>query len=229
MSNPYKVNFVLLVPQGVTLRPLGPLQTFAQHVQCWYRSQMAGLFKTFEIGNVYSLQSTHPPEWYMTPVPGETDPHYYFWDNALNDLATFGIGFGQPFDDWVCFVDAAQTPGSGQILGGASTGYNGVAIMDEYGLSHTWALDCGTGFGGSAHELGHTFGLAHDFTNTHNLMGGGYIFYPNAVLTSAEIAQLNGNPWFSVQRFKPAPLGVCPFAGGDIPRPKPVPNPRPTP
>lgn len=217
--NPHKVHFVYLVPSDKSNTSESAIAQAAIHLQRWYRWQMVN-GKTFTLNSpiVQVYQTSHSSQWYSTNPNG--DFAGWFWNNTLQDLATYaGGGFYQEFDDWVTYVDAEPQPG--QFAGGTSSGYtSGVAVLGSHdldslrGQSQDWP-QC-RGIGGSGHEMGHTFGLPHPPAGDPQwpvaIMGVGYTTYPSALLRRADRDQLNANPFFAfADQSHPSTPGPCPF------------------
>ena len=225
----HKVNFILLCPSDKIAFGLGAIMRCALHLQAWYQNQMGftkpppgstqvPLGKTFTLapGLARVYYRPHPASWYSTHDTGG-DKAGWFWINTLQDLYdACGGGFGTPYDDWVVYVDADPAPG--QYAGGTTSGGSGVCVMGAKdiaslrGIDPDWTL-C-RGIGGSGHEFGHTFGLPHpppgpDFGRA--IMGTGYMSYPNCVLLDSDKKTLNASAFFTLQKRKAPPGGICPF------------------
>lgn len=235
----YRVHFVYLVPSDREEVATAEIERCAKHLQRWYRFQM-GSGKTFTLNDpvVQVFRTQHPASWYAQNNAGGSRVWWY-WTNAQQELRNqCGGGFYTPFDDWVVYLDAAPDPDQG--AGGTVTpgGYSGVCVLGNRdvagvaGRDPEWSL-CRS-IGGCGHELGHTFGLPHPLNVppevwARAIMGIGYMSYPEDILLPENVAQLNGNPFFS---YKPQILGslpVCVFSESRRPQPQPHPHPTPHP
>jgi hypothetical protein len=230
----YKIHFVYLVPSDVTPLATMAIQGIAQRLQAWYRWQMNG--KTFNLNTpvVDVWNSAHSQDWYSTN-PASEDPRSWYWLNSLEDIYSFGGGWGQEFDDWIVWVDAPI--GAGQYAGGTTAGGSGIAVLHQKDVHAALGIDPDWTYcrevGGAGHELGHTFGLPHpdgdpDFGRI--IMGTGYTIYPDCILNQDEVDQLNANRFFSHRIKLPQPSGQCHFNDNRLPRPprpRPQPHPRP--
>jgi len=244
--NPHKVHFVYLVPSDKTNIAESAIRNAALHLQAWYRWQM-GNGKTFTLNDpiVEVYYTAHDSAWYSTNPccpPYYLDPETnWFWDNSLIEAHELTLDPNaqnitgawyccEDFDDWVVYIDAAPSPT--QFAGGSNGGtYMGFALMADKDLRSLMGIDpdwgqC-RGIGGSGHEFGHTFGLAHPaegspewYMTPGPIMGLGYLSYPSAILRQSDRDILNANPFFGDMPYTDPPVGLCIFLSGS---PTPVP------
>lgn len=121
-----------------------------------------------------------------------------------------GGSFEDPRFIWVFYVDA--DPDEDQRVGGVS----GVALLprqDVLGILGLRPESVCRWAGGLGHELGHAFGLDHPARcengqanssepECQSLMFLGYLTYCGTLLTPEHKAQLERNPFFSLQETK---------------------------
>lgn len=201
----YRVHFVYLLPSDKPTSLIEPtaaaLTVAAYSLRGWYMKQL-GTGKSFRF-NVVSWITSHDSLWYGTSRNGADDSLWY-WNNVLDDAAKFNIGFGQPCDDYVIYIEAPS--GAGQHTGGAVVGNSGIAVLGAKdcaairGEDPDWSLS--RAIGGCGHEFGHTLGLYHPLDTDPlwdtAIMGMGYTTYPNAVLTPVDKKILNANPFMTI-------------------------------
>lgn len=206
---PPRVNIIYLVPSDRHIIATDALELVGRNLQLWYADHM-DTHKTFTLNKpvVRVYRTSHPSSWYSNN-PNPSNPNYqwlWFWNNVnLEARNLAGAGFNMPEDRWLIFVAAEPLPG--QIAGGAS----GIAVLSEKYMRAAMAKDpdwtqC-QAYGSVGHELGHAFILPHPPTPwTNELMGVGYLLYPDAFLTAADQAKLNSSQFFRIVEPLPGEL-----------------------
>ena len=173
-------------------------------VQSWYRQQLDSL--TFDIYSVI-------PEQCHLPEGEDYYSHGNVWKKVLTDVQSCAPvrGYISRFT-WALYVDAKERPGEPHELGRGGPGLAMMARKDLKGLSNPGSRTYGRWVGGTAHELGHTFGLPHPpgcndglpTCDRRALMWTGYVKYPNTYLRDDEKAILRRSPFIKA----PVPVGV---------------------
>lgn len=200
---PREVRFIYLVPSDRAMQPeyTRAIETAARSLQRWYAGQTGGFTFMLHQPLVEVARTSHTAAWYNEHPKGK-DQRFFTWYNAVDDAkARFGVKIGDRATIWVVYVDA---------FGGTGAGLQGVACLPEHDLlglvgRHPKEKNVQRWIGGLGHELGHGFGLPHaGDAQPKALMQFGYISYPTAYLTPADLATLRscgfffdaqGRPW----------------------------------
>ena len=183
-------------------------------VQGWYRRQLDSL--TFDIYSVI-------PEQCHLPRGEDYYSHGDVWGKVLTDVQSCAPVRGNTSRfTWALYVDAEERCGEPHELGRGGPGLSMMGRGDLEGLSNPgpysacdggpWEGTLGRWMGGSAHELGHTFGLPHPpgcddglpTCDYRALMWDGYGTYPDTYLRDDEKAILRRSPFIKT----PVPVGV---------------------
>ena len=203
------VRVIYATPLDVEVNPvyMEALPTVYAHIQDWFAGKLEGL--TFEVQAPIPQHCTLPQrgDYYAGHKDGYT--------RVIEDIQHCApVSWGSPFFVWAIYVD---TPFVCDV-GALGAGGGGTTIMhgdDLEGLSNpNGHTQCGfprthMGYvGGTAHELGHAFGLPHppgcdeglDTCDQEAMMQWGYTVYPNTYLRDDDIANLKVSPFFWVQR-----------------------------
>ncbi len=206
------VRLIYLVPAD---RPALPAYTAAvshaaRHLQGWYQEALDG--QTFALRSpvVEVVRSSQDSEWFRSH-PGGRDFSLWFWDNSVAEIRRLlGAHDNDPQNTWVVYLDA--DPECGQATGATS----GIALLPANDLrgvagiprpprcgEPTDSFDTCRWIGGLGHELGHALGLPHPSGCEDNdpttpcaataLMWLGYLTYPDAFLSSTDLATLRSN------------------------------------
>lgn len=168
------------------------LKATALNIQGWYKQQMGG--KTFTLNNpiVDTLRGIHNYAWYNSDngvATSGTDPRFYGYYNTLNEISKI-ITTNTALYTYIFYVAA---PGGGA----GSTGQAALGDQDLDGLLGEINSPVKRWVGGSAHEWGHAFGLAHPDNQLGSaLMWTGYTIYPNCILQQADKDILNASKFF---------------------------------
>lgn len=213
-TNSRKVRFIYLAPSD---RPESGGRAYiaaaAHALQIWFQWRM-GNRKTFSLYNPICelYNSPHNSSWFPNFDKGGVPQEARFYINT-RDAAIEHVGsFTPDVYHYILYADA--TPLGNQYVGGSS---DGIAVLWSkdiralQGLDPDWTL-C-RAIGGSGHELGHTFGLAHPDGSPYYsraLMGTGYSIYPQSLLLAQDKTILNTTPFFERAPLLPHP-NRCPF------------------
>lgn len=164
----------------------------ALNIQAWYKVQMSG--KTFTLNNpiVDTIRGLHNYAWYNSnngaAISG-TDPRFYGYYNTIYEISKI-INTNTNNYTYMFYVAA---PGGGAGAKGLAT----LGDQDLDGLLSEVNMPTKRWIGGSAHEWGHAFGLAHpDNQSGTALMWTGYTIYPNCILQQADKNILNNSKFF---------------------------------
>ena len=194
LPNNYSVRIFLITP---TDKPFNKayydnLKATALNIQAFYKSQMSG--KTFTLNDpvVDTLKGLHTYAWYNSDngaaISG-TDPRFYGYYNTLNEISSL-IKTNTSLYTYIFYVAA---PGGGA----GATGQAALGDQDLDGLLSELNNPVKRWIGGSAHEWGHAFGLAHPDNQLGTaLMWTGYTTYPNCILQQADKDILNASKFF---------------------------------
>lgn len=175
------VRFAIFCPTDACYGSVSSLNTQAHQVQAWYKAQTGG--RTFSLISTTSIRGSHPTSYYLACNQGipcvEPGTLAQVWQNIYADP-----GLVQS-DKKSVYLLSFSTPKY------AGEGGGNLAILDP---------DTGPAIlGGYAHELGHTFNLPHNNSDTSDQM---YPILQNCAptlschLTSGEIATIERTAWF---------------------------------
>ena len=174
-------------------------------VQGWYRRQLDGL--TFDIYSVIPEQCH---------LPGDEEYYSYgdVWVKILEDVQPCApVQHDTSRFTWALYVDAEERCGEPHELGRGGDGITMMGSEDLEGLSNPglysacdggpWEGTLGRWMGGTAHELGHTFGLPHPpgcdeglpTCDYPALMSDGYGSYPDTYFRDDEKVILRRSPF----------------------------------
>jgi hypothetical protein len=192
------VRLIYLVPTDRDFRKdyEGAIWRTVVDVQTWYYAHMNG--RTFRIkdGKIERLRARHDARWLSEHVPRNRDPFFRTVGNAVDEVTSIS-GPRKPNETWLIYVDAE---------GGTGAGFEGACVMVEHDLV---GLTKGHNIGGSAHEMGHAFGLPHAVDQEANALmrqgaDGGFTRFPACYLTASDTAKLSKSRFFV--RGKPATI-----------------------
>jgi hypothetical protein len=190
------------------------LEQAVRHAQQWIRARLpAAAHFTVADPVVQVAQTTHPAAWYQTNVNGD-DVNLYFWNNTLADAGNLGAALDDPDNVWLIYI--AADPACGQ----ATYGTQHLAVFPENDLRGVAGVPrinvCGgatDGYGrcrwvgGMALLMGFALGLpgepgcadadAATPCDDAGLTRYGYISYPSANLTEAQVSYLADSPFMT--------------------------------
>ncbi|MDB5152679.1 MAG: Carbohydrate binding family 6 [Mucilaginibacter sp.] len=193
---PYSVRIFLITPtdRAFNQKYYDAIKMCALNLQSWYKQQMGG--KTFTLNNpmIEILQGKHNYAWYnqYNDTYSGTDPRFYGFYNTLYEIQQV-IGTLNT----TLYMNAIYVAAPGG--GAGSTGLCALGDQDLDGLLGINPTDPNVNrwIGGSGHEWGHGFGLAHPANQDPNaLMWTGYGIYPNCVLLQEDKDILNVSLFF---------------------------------
>ena len=124
--------------------------------------------------------------------------------NAFHEVTSI-LGNRNPDETWIIYVDAP---------GGTGAGFEGACVLVEHDLI---GLTKGHNIGGSAHKIGHAFGLPHAGDKDPNALmksGGGYTKFPACYLTRDDVAKLSASRFFVRQKPRTITGIIMVYDGG---------------
>lgn len=228
VSTSKRVRVLYLVPSDRDEDPgyTHNLEQALRHTQQWFRAKMpASTHFTVNDPVVQVAKTTHPAAWYSTNVVGD-DQTQYFWENALADAGVLGASLDDPDNLWLVYV-AADT-----ACGQSTYGWRHIAMFPENDLrglaGRTRVPPCGgapDGYGrcrwvgGMALVMALSVGLtgepgcadADTMTpcDDTGLMRYGYISYPTANLTTAQLTYLDDSQFLDGTGLPACDLGCA--------------------
>lgn len=209
-----RVHVVYMVPSDREEDPLytANLEQAARHAQQWIRNRLPAA-KHFSVTSpvVQVVKTAHTASWYASNVNGEGED-IYFWNNTLADAASVGATLDDPDDVWLLYI--AADPACGQV----TNALRNVALMPENDLRGLAGIPrpalCDGApdsygrcrwVGGMALQLAHALGVPSDLAcyddddatpcDTSGLLYLGFLTYPAASLTEAQVGFLEDNPF----------------------------------
>lgn len=215
----YKLTPILMIPADKVAKPeyQNSINQAMGDVRDWYAKQIGS---TFKYDPVVTVTSSHPDSYFRCStgscaIAGGVGTDYNLVNNDLDIL----IGPRNAQVDRVIFL-----VGAGPLaIGGGSLDSSRFAILGDTNLDGISGLllpaTINQQKGALAHEIGHTFDLPHpesDLMEYKNLMGIGWIDYPNVLVNDTnavpESKYLKKSPFL----LKQAVVGCTQFTGSHL-------------
>ncbi len=188
------VRMIYFHPAGTEFREnvVDSMQAVIRLAQTFYGEQMAA----HGYGNkTFRIETDADGEPLVHHVTGQHEAGHY--EGSLDNYANIDLAIRQRFsfynNVYLVFVDHIEIPGVGG-WGGRSGKHGGDAMVKVWENVYTGVLvSVATFFGTAAHELGHAFGLEHDFRDRDNVMSYG----SEDRISACAAAFLSVHPYFN--------------------------------
>lgn len=205
-----RVRVLYMVPSDRTEDPryTANLEQAVRHTQQWIRSRLPnGTHFSVDDAVVQVARTSHPAGWYKTNVAGD-NPNLYFWNNTLADASVLGADLDDPDNVWLIYIAADPACEQGTYAtrhiavfpendlrglaglarippcGGATDGYGRCRWVGGMALLLTLAA-------GMTSEPGCSDADMATPCDDAGLTRYGYIAYPTANLTAAQVTFLD--------------------------------------